>query len=192
MASPTTYVPAAGILRTGGKLADAVDHAADAAGAAGKRGAKAAAKRSGKAAAGEVAEHTDEAAARGLAHAAEARVGRKTMTEAGALAEAGASPLPVPSQEHGRLYKRPSGATTPAQRAAVQGKPCVDCGSVTPKQVADHKQPLVKEHYETGHIDTSRMRSLDAVQPQCPTCSGRQGAELSRYSREQARLRKRD
>ena len=192
MASPTTYVPAAGILRTGGKLADAVEHTADAAGAVGKRGAKAAAKRSGKAAAVEVAEHTDEAAARRLAHASEARVGKKAATEAEVMTEGGASALPVPAQEPGRLYKRPSGATTPAQRAAVQGKPCVDCGSVTPKQVADHKRPLVKEHYETGHIDTSQMRSLDAVQPQCPTCSGRQGADLSRYSREQARLRKRD
>lgn len=85
-------------------------------------------------------------------------------------------------------YKRPSGATTPAQRAAVQGKPCVDCGTVTPRQVADHKLPLVKEHYETGAIDKDRMRSLDAVQPQCPTCSNRQGAELSRYGREQRQL----
>jgi RHS repeat-associated protein len=85
-------------------------------------------------------------------------------------------------------YKRPSGATTPAQRASVQGKPCVDCGAVTPKQVADHKTPLVKEHYETGTIDTMRMRSADAVQPQCPTCSARQGAEMSRYSREQRQL----
>ncbi len=79
-------------------------------------------------------------------------------------------------------YKRPSGATTPAQRASVQGKPCVDCGAVTPTQVADHKTPLVREYYETGTIDKGRMRSLDAVQPQCPTCSARQGAEMSRYS----------
>jgi RHS repeat-associated protein len=81
-------------------------------------------------------------------------------------------------------YKRPSGATTPQQRASVQGKPCVDCGAVTPKQVADHKTPLVKEHYETGSIDKTRMRSTEAVQPQCPTCSNRQGAGMSRYSRE--------
>jgi len=89
-------------------------------------------------------------------------------------------------------YKRPSGATTPAQRASVQGKPCVDCGAVTPKQVADHKTPLVKEHYETGTIDKTRMRSVDTVQPQCPTCSNRQGAEMSRYSRDQRRLLKDD
>ncbi|MBK9263682.1 MAG: hypothetical protein IPM54_28250 [Polyangiaceae bacterium] len=82
-------------------------------------------------------------------------------------------------------YTRPSGATTTAQRASVQGKPCVDCGKVAPRQVADHKMPLVKEHYQTGNIDKTRMRSNDAVQPQCPTCSARQGAEMSQYSREQ-------
>jgi len=80
-------------------------------------------------------------------------------------------------------YKRPSGATTPSQRAAVQGKPCVDCGKTTPQQVADHKTPLVKEYYETGKVDTTRMREVDAVQPQCPKCSAKQGADLSRYSR---------
>ena len=85
-------------------------------------------------------------------------------------------------------YSRPSGTPTPAQRASVQGQPCVDCGAMTPKQVADHKVPLVKEHYETGSIDKARMNKIDAVQPQCPTCSARQGAELSRYSREQRRL----
>ena len=76
------------------------------------------------------------------------------------------------------------GATTKAQRESVQGQPCVDCGSLTSKQVADHKTPLVKEYYETGTIDKTQMRSLDAVQPQCPTCSARQGAEMSRYSRQ--------
>jgi hypothetical protein len=59
----------------------------------------------------------------------------------------------------------------------------VDCGTVTPTQVADHKKPLVKEHYETGAIDKKHMRTLDAVQPQCPTCSARQGADMSRYSK---------
>ncbi|KZN50868.1 hypothetical protein N476_14600 [Pseudoalteromonas luteoviolacea H33] len=80
-------------------------------------------------------------------------------------------------------YKRPSGATTPAQRQLVQGKACVDCGITTSKQVADHKTPLVKEYYETGTINKPYMKSLDAVQPQCPTCSAKQGAEMSRYSR---------
>jgi len=81
-------------------------------------------------------------------------------------------------------YKRPSGATTAAQRESVQGKPCVKCGATTDKQVAGHKEALVKEHYETGTIDKQRMRSADAVRPECPTCSAREGAEMSRYSRE--------
>jgi hypothetical protein len=81
-------------------------------------------------------------------------------------------------------YKRPAGATTRAQREAVQGQPCVDCGAITPRQVADHKTPLVKEYYETGAIDTQKMRSVGAVQPHCPTCSAREGADMSRYSRQ--------
>ena len=88
--------------------------------------------------------------------------------------------------------KRPSNATTPEQRASVQGKPCVDCGEVAPRMNADHKKPLVKEHYETGTIDKSRMRETEAVQPQCPTCSNKQGADLSRYSREQRKRMQRE
>jgi hypothetical protein len=87
----------------------------------------------------------------------------------------------------GTKYVRPSGATTPDQRASVQGKPCVDCGDSAPKMHADHKDPLVKQHYERGGIDKTQMRSPEAVQPQCPTCSNRQGADLSRYSREKAK-----
>ena len=79
-------------------------------------------------------------------------------------------------------YVRPGGATNAAQRAAVQGKPCVECGNIAERQVADHIDPLVKEYYRTGSIDPNRMKSLDAVQPQCPTCSARQGAVLSRFS----------
>ena len=82
-----------------------------------------------------------------------------------------------------KAYKRPSGATTSAQRQSVQGKPCVDCGAKTSKQFADHKDPLVKEYYRTGGIDKTRMRGVGSVQPQCPTCSSRQGAGLSRFSR---------
>jgi hypothetical protein len=80
-------------------------------------------------------------------------------------------------------YSRPSGATTPAQRASVQGQPCVDCGTISPVQVADHKVPLVQEYYTTGTIDTTRMRALDAVQAQCPTCSAQQGAAMAQYSK---------
>ena len=85
-------------------------------------------------------------------------------------------------------YKRPNNATTSAQRASVQGKPCVSCGEAKPKMVADHKTPLVKEHYQTGTIDKTKMKSTDAVQPQCPTCSAKQGAEMSQYSKEQKKL----
>ncbi|WP_238395710.1 RHS repeat domain-containing protein [Pontibacter pudoricolor] len=81
-------------------------------------------------------------------------------------------------------YKRPSNATTKAQRESVLGKPCVDCGSTTGKRVADHKEPLVKEHYRTGKVDKEKMRKVDSVQPQCTTCSAKQGAEMSQYSNE--------
>lgn len=81
-------------------------------------------------------------------------------------------------------YKRPEGATTVTQRKSVQGKACVDCGELTSKQIADHKTPLVKEYYETGTIDKAKMKSIDAVQPQCPTCSVKQGAEMRKYSME--------
>ena len=93
-------------------------------------------------------------------------------------------PVPKGTPDVTKPYKRPSGATTRAQRESVQGKPCVDCGATTPRQVADHKEPLVKEHYRTGTIDKTRMRDVDSVQPQCPTCSARQGAEMSRFSRQ--------
>jgi hypothetical protein len=86
------------------------------------------------------------------------------------------------------IYRRPSGATTPAQRASVQGRPCVHCGSVTERQVAGHRRALVREHYETGTIDRARMRALDAVQPECPACSTRDGAALSRYSQRMRKL----
>lgn len=80
-------------------------------------------------------------------------------------------------------YKRPSGATTAAQRASVQGKPCVKCGDIAETQVAGHREALVKEYHQTGSIDKAKMRSVDAVQPECPTCSAKEGAEMSRYSR---------
>lgn len=80
-------------------------------------------------------------------------------------------------------YARPKNATTPAQRAAVQGKTCVTCGQKSGKMVADHRTPLLVEHLKTGSINTTKMRSIKAVQPQCPRCSAKQGAQLSRLSR---------
>jgi hypothetical protein len=85
-------------------------------------------------------------------------------------------------------YVRPSGATTAAQRASVQGLPCVECGAVTPVQVADHIYPLVREWYETGGINAEFMRFLEAVQPQCPACSASQGGQLSWWSRSMKEL----
>jgi hypothetical protein len=105
--------------------------------------------------------------------------GAKTSGE-GAAAEAS---LTEPHPSVTTPYERPTGATTAEQRAAVQGNPCVDCGSTDAKMVANHKTPLVKEYYQTGTIDKVNMRSVDAVNSHCATCSNRSGAELSRYSR---------
>lgn len=79
-------------------------------------------------------------------------------------------------------YARPSGATTPAQRASVQGKPCAVCGESKPKMFAGHKEALAREYYRTGTIDKARMRSSDAVRPECPTCSNREGSVMRLYS----------
>src|SRR6267142_260799 len=49
-------------------------------------------------------------------------------------------------------YKRPTGATTAAQRASVQGQPCAECGQAGPRMFADHQEALVKEYYRTGTI----------------------------------------
>jgi len=68
-------------------------------------------------------------------------------------------------------YKRPNNATTKEQRDSVQGKPCATCGATGQKNNADHKEPLVEEHYRTGKVDKDKMRSPDAVQPQCQSCS---------------------
>lgn len=86
------------------------------------------------------------------------------------------------------LYKRPNNATTAAQRAAVQGEPCVTCGATGQKNVADHITPLVQEHYQTGTINQTNMRSLNAIQPQCQTCSAQQGAAMSKYSKEMKKI----
>lgn len=87
------------------------------------------------------------------------------------------------SATRGRADRTPPSAWTAAQRASVQGLPCVDCGAITSSQVADHITPLVQEWYETGQINTEFMHSLEAVQPQCPACSALQGGQLSWYSR---------
>jgi hypothetical protein len=97
----------------------------------------------------------------------------------GAPNSTGSGPQPTITKP----YSRPSNATTPEQRASVQGQPCVDCNAAKPKMHANHIDPLVEEYYREGEIDQSRMRSPGAVNSQCPTCSNRQGGFLSNYSR---------
>jgi RHS repeat-associated protein len=84
-------------------------------------------------------------------------------------------------------YKRAT-ETTAAQRASVQGKPCVDCGTIAPRQVADHIDPEVVQHYREGKVDVEAQRSPDAVQPHCPTCSAKQGGWLSQFGRRMKEL----
>lgn len=81
------------------------------------------------------------------------------------------------------IYKRPSNATTKAQREYVQGKACVECGAMNERMYADHKRELVKEHYQTGTIDKANMKAIEAVQPHCSTCSAKQGGTMSAYSK---------
>ena len=99
----------------------------------------------------------------------------------------GSGPLPKADGRVGgaitRPYSRPPNATTPKQRAARQGEPCTNCGTIAPKMYANHIDPLVVEYYRNGTIDTAKMRSPDAVNAQCPTCSARQGGFLSNFSK---------
>jgi RHS repeat-associated protein len=85
-------------------------------------------------------------------------------------------------------YKRPPNSTTPEQRKKVQGKPCHECGAITPKQRADHPTPLVQEYFETGTIDIARMRDPHIVRPHCPTCSNKQGGFMAAYSKRMWKL----
>ncbi len=99
-----------------------------------------------------------------------------------------AAPRTIQEPNISEKYQRPSNATSKSQRESVQGKPCVDCGTTAKRQIADHKEPLVKEYYRTGTIDQKNMKSLDAVQPQCPECSSRQGGFLRGFSTEMKRV----
>lgn len=108
-----------------------------------------------------------------------------SLASGGKQAKAGVpGPEFAPSQAVTGPYVRPSGAgPTAAQRASVQGKPCVDCGTLTGRQVADHIEPLVVQHYRTGSVNVTQQRSLEAVQPHCPPCSAVQGGQLGIFSR---------
>jgi RHS repeat-associated protein len=106
-----------------------------------------------------------------------------------------AAPAPQPAGEQSTPaspgpdgpYKRPNNATTQEQRDSVQGKPCATCGATGQKNNADHKEPLVEQHYKGG-VDKSKMHSTDAVQPQCASCSNQQGGFLSGFSKAMKKL----
>ncbi|MDQ1815672.1 RHS repeat-associated core domain-containing protein [Massilia sp. CCM 9210] len=70
-----------------------------------------------------------------------------------------------------------------AQDAAVQGLPCVVCGTIAPRMVADHIDGLAVEHYRTGTNDIAHQTSIAAVQPHCPRCSSQQGGMASAFSK---------
>jgi hypothetical protein len=80
-------------------------------------------------------------------------------------------------------YSRPPNASPRRLRISVQGQPCAECGTIAPKMYVNHIEPLVQEYYRTGTIDTDRMRSPDAVNAHCPTCSARQGGILANFSK---------
>jgi hypothetical protein len=89
----------------------------------------------------------------------------------------------VPNPDAGDYVRPRRAGPTAEQSRSVQGSPCVDCGEITPKQIADHKDPLSVQHFRDGKIDIEAQRSLDAVQPHCPTCSAQQGGQLSAFVR---------
>jgi len=84
-------------------------------------------------------------------------------------------------------YKRPNNATTQEQRDSVQGKPCSTCGATGQKNVANHIDPLVEQHYRGG-IDPAKMHDPNAVNAQCPTCSAQQGGFLRSFSQAMKKL----
>ena len=115
-----------------------------------------------------------------LGTASAGRVGPNTTAAPAATRSVTATtPKPTITQP----YARPSNATTPAQRAAVQGKPCTECGATSATQRANHTPPLVKEYNSTGTINTTRMRSTNSVTPHCPTCSNAEGGRMSAFSK---------
>jgi hypothetical protein len=79
-------------------------------------------------------------------------------------------------------YSRPLNATR-GLSLFVQGKPCSNCSTVAPKMYVNHIEPLVQEYYRTGTIDLDRMRSPDAVNAHCPTCSAREGGVMANFSK---------
>ena len=117
------------------------------------------------------------------------RIGWPQLLEGTGLGPAGGSTSRRAAQRPAinEPYSRPN-VNTAKQRASVQGQPCESCGQVAPRMNANHMDPLVVEYYRTGKIDVPRARSVEAVNPQCPTCSARQGGYLSNFSKFMKRL----
>lgn len=89
-----------------------------------------------------------------------------------------------PKQHINAAYRRDAACgPTASQTASVQGMPCVVCGTVSPKMVADHKDALVVEYYRSGSNNVAIQSSLAAVQSHCPKCSQRQGGMASAFSK---------
>ncbi|WP_290445344.1 RHS repeat-associated core domain-containing protein, partial [Pseudomonas sp. VA159-2] len=95
-------------------------------------------------------------------------------------------PNPNVSQPYARTSKL---GPTKAQTDSVANLPCVRCGTVQPKMVADHKDPLVVEYYRTGTNDATAQTSLSAVQPHCQICSRQQGGQASVFSKSMKKKR---
>ena len=89
------------------------------------------------------------------------------------------------------------GARAQAARQAGEGKPCPTCGriQISGTKTApspQHEPPLVKHYYEHGgHSMSNADRAKHARESikgtQCLTCQRKEGAMMSRYSREQAK-----
>ena len=89
------------------------------------------------------------------------------------------------------------GAKAQAARQAGEGKPCPTCGriQISGTKTApspQHEPPLVKHYYEHGgHTMSNADRAKHAKESikgtQCLTCQRKEGAMMSRYSREQAK-----
>jgi RHS repeat-associated protein len=88
-----------------------------------------------------------------------------------------------PKQGAAKYSRNTACGPTAQQTAAVQGQPCVVCGTTSTKMVADHKDALVVEHYRTGQNDVQQQRSVSAVQSHCPHCSRVQGGKASAFSK---------
>nr|WP_269112207.1 RHS repeat-associated core domain-containing protein [Delftia acidovorans] len=88
-----------------------------------------------------------------------------------------------PKQGIGKYQRLGPCGPTAQQTAAVQGQPCVVCGGIEAKMVADHIDPLVVEHYRTGTNDVVKQTQVSSVQSHCPTCSRIQGGQASAFSK---------